>query len=109
MGNLKSVFADFEIFQGKSCACDAVERVSQLKDIGSGRVGSDYVAAKKMLIGRFYLNVERWNQCSEVSSVGNRAKKDDKLSAQLDESTLGNTPNLNIGFLHQRKPLQDVM
>jgi len=59
VGNLKSAFADFEIFQGKSCACDAVERVSQLKDIGSGRVGSDYVAAKKMLIGRFYLNVER--------------------------------------------------
>ena len=27
MGNLKSAFTDFEIFQGKSCACDAVERV----------------------------------------------------------------------------------
>jgi len=34
--NLKSAFADFEIFQGKSCACDAVERVSQLNDIESG-------------------------------------------------------------------------
>jgi len=44
---MKSAFADFEIFQGKSCVCDAVERVSQLNDIGSGRMGSDYVAAKK--------------------------------------------------------------
>ena len=59
VGNLKSAFADFEIFQGKSCACDAVERVSQLKDIGSGRMGSDYVAATNVLRGRFYLNVER--------------------------------------------------
>jgi len=33
----------------------------------------------------FYLNVERLNQCSKMSSVANRAKKDDKLSAQLDE------------------------
>ena len=31
--NLKSAFADFEIIRGKSCACDAVERVSQLNDI----------------------------------------------------------------------------
>jgi len=58
VGNLNSAFADFEIFQGKSCACDAVERVSQLNDIGSGRMGSDYVAAKKMLRAWFYLNVE---------------------------------------------------
>ena len=41
VGNLKIAFADFEIFQGKGCACDAVERVSQLNDIGSGRMGSD--------------------------------------------------------------------
>ena len=54
VGNLKSAFADF-----KSFACDAVERVSQLNDIGSGRMGSDYVAAKKMLRGWFHLNVER--------------------------------------------------
>jgi len=59
VGNLKSAFADLEIFQGKSCACNAVERVSELNDIGSGRMGSDYVAAKKMLSWRFYLNVER--------------------------------------------------
>jgi len=59
VGKQKSAFADFEIFQGKSCACDAVERVSQLKDIGSGRMGSDNVAAKKILRGWFYLNVER--------------------------------------------------
>jgi len=58
VGNLKTAFADFEIFQGKSCACDDVEGVSQLNDIGSGRMGSDYVAAKKLLRGRFYLNVE---------------------------------------------------
>jgi len=57
--NLKIAFADFEIFQGKSCAWDAVERASQLNDIGSGRMGSDYVAAKKMLRGRFYFNFER--------------------------------------------------
>ena len=41
VGNLKRAFADFEIFQEKSCACDAVERVSQLNDRGSGRMGSD--------------------------------------------------------------------
>jgi len=29
VGNLKMRSLDFEIFQGKSCACDAVERVSQ--------------------------------------------------------------------------------
>jgi len=33
--------------------------MSQLNDIGSGRMDSDYVAAKKMLRERFYLNVER--------------------------------------------------
>jgi len=59
VGNLKSAFADFGIFQRKSCSCDAVERVSQLNDIGSGRMGSDYVAAKNVLRRRFYLNVER--------------------------------------------------
>jgi len=32
--------------------------VSELNDIGSVRVGSDYVAAKKMLRWRFYVNVE---------------------------------------------------
>jgi len=41
--------------------------------------------SEKLLRGRFYLNVERWKQCSKVSSVGNRAKKDDNLSTQLDE------------------------
>ena len=45
-GKPENAFADFEIFQGNSCACDAVERVSQLNDIGSGRMGSNYVAAK---------------------------------------------------------------
>jgi len=55
--NRKSAFADFEILHRKSCACDAVERGSQLNDIGSGRTGSDYVAAKKLLKGVFYLNV----------------------------------------------------
>jgi len=59
VGNLKSAFTDFEIFQGKSCAFNAVERVRQLNDIGSGRMGSDYVAAKKLLRGRLYLSVER--------------------------------------------------
>ena len=47
VGNLKNTFADFEIFQGKSCACDAVERVNQFNDIGSGRMGSDYLQRKR--------------------------------------------------------------
>jgi len=51
VGNLKSAYADFKIFQGKSRACDAGERVSQFTDIGSGHMDSDYVAAKKMLRG----------------------------------------------------------
>ena len=46
VGNLKNAFADFEIIRGKSCACHAVERVSQLNDMGSDRMGSGYVAAK---------------------------------------------------------------
>jgi len=33
----------------------------------------------------FYLNAERWNQCNTVPSVGNWAKKDNKVSAHLDE------------------------
>jgi len=47
--------------------------------------GRRLCCSEKLLRGRFYLNVERWNQCSKVSSGWNRAKKDDKLSAQLDE------------------------
>jgi len=40
-GNLKNAFSDFEIFKGNSCACDAVDRASQLNDIWSGRMGFD--------------------------------------------------------------------
>ena len=49
VGNLKSVFADFQIFQGKGCACDAVERVSQLnRKLGQERRQAQRTAGRAL-------------------------------------------------------------